>query len=227
MVSCLDQGREINNCCLKQAGSGFEGLCGIPLPKHPFSHPPGILNSNVVFIGSHFTVISHSVWLSPNPSWKFSSSFHNQRKERCKPSSLDLFNAHLRERSQYGLQTNVFEERRMLSKTKIMVSENFNPTLGTESFFSRAVEMLRGRPQAVRMKSLWHPGQFWSELDHEIWKSFQKSYFVGFCPSRSLEVSVLLSKSQVLKQGFLCSLSVLLATPSLWVLTIRLKRTQI
>ena len=139
---------------------------------------------NAVFIGSQFTVISHSVWLSLNTNWKFSSSFHNQRKKRCKPSSLDLFNAHLRERSQYGLQTNIFEGRRMLPRTKIMVSENFNPTLGTKGFFSRAVDMLRGRPQAVRMKSLWHPGQFWSEVDHEISKSFQKSYFVGFCPSR-------------------------------------------
>ena len=216
----------MNDCCLKQAGSGFEGLCGIPLPKHSFSDPPRILTSDAVFIGSHFTVISHSVWLYVNTNWKFSSSFHNQRKKRCKPSSLDLFNAHLRERSQYGLQTNIFGGRRMLPRTKIMVSENFNPTLGT-NFFSRAAEMLRGRLQAVRMKSHWHPDQFWSELNHEISKSFQKCYFVGFCPSRSLEVSVLLPKSQILKQGFLRSLSVLLATPSLWVLTIRLKRTQI
>ena len=42
----------------------------------------------------------------------------------------------------------------MLPRTKIMVSENFNPTLGTKGFFSRAAEMLRGRLQAVRMKSL-------------------------------------------------------------------------
>lgn len=157
----------------------------------------------------------------------FRAAFTTKDKKRCKPSSLDLFNAHLRQRSQYGVQTNIFEELRMLPSTKIMVSENFNPTLGTKGFFSRAVGMLRGRPQAVRMKSLWHQGQFWSELDHEISKTFQKSYFVGFCPSRSLEVSVLLLKSQVLKQGFLRSLSVLLATPSLWELTICLKRTQI
>lgn len=139
----------MNDCCLTQVGSGFEGLCGIPLPKHPFSHPLGILTSYAVFIGSHFTVISHSVWLSLNPSWKFLSNFHNQRKKRCKPSSLDLFNAHLRERSQYGLKTNIFEGRRMLPRTKIMVPENFNPTLGTKGFFLRTAEMLRCRPQAI------------------------------------------------------------------------------
>ena len=157
----------------------------------------------------------------------FRAPFTTKDKKRCKPSSLDLFNAHLRHRSQYGVQTNIFEELRMLPSTKIMVSENFNPTLGTKGFFSRAVDMLRGRPQAVRMKSLWHSGQFWSELDHEISKTSQKSYFVGFCPSRRLEESVLLPKLQILKQGFLRSLSVLLATPSFWVLTICSKRTQI
>ena len=50
----------MNDCCLTQVGSGFDGICGIPLPKHPFSDPPGIQTFNAVFIGSHFTVISLS-----------------------------------------------------------------------------------------------------------------------------------------------------------------------
>ena len=54
----------MNDCCLKQAGSGFEGLWEIPLPKHSFSDPPEIQTSNAVFIKIYFTFISHSVWLS-------------------------------------------------------------------------------------------------------------------------------------------------------------------
>ena len=65
----------------------------------------------------------------------FRAAFTTKDKKRCKPSSLDLFNAHLRHRSQYGVQTNIFEELRMLPSTKIMVSENFNPTLGTMGQF--------------------------------------------------------------------------------------------
>ena len=71
-------------------------------------------------------------------------------KKRCKPSSLDLFNAHLRQRSQYGVQTNIFEELRMLPSTKIMVSENFNPTLGTMGQFFLACSGDASRSAAGR-----------------------------------------------------------------------------
>ena len=170
----------MNDFCLTQVGSGFDGICGIPLPKHPFSDPPGIQTFNAVFIGSHFTVISHSVWLSLKTSWKFSSSFHNQRKKWCKPSSLDILNAHLRERSQYGLQINVFEERRMLPRTEIIVSGNFNPTLGTmgQFFLARSGDASRSAAGRAHEKAL---------TPRAI---LIRTRSRGFRPSRSLEVSV-------------------------------------
>ena len=80
----------------------------------------------------------------------FRAAFTTKDKKRCKPSSLDLFNAHLRQRSQYGVQTNIFEELRMLPSTKIMVSENFNPTLGTMGQFFLACSGDASRSTAGR-----------------------------------------------------------------------------
>ena len=218
----------MNDCCLTQVGSGFDGICGIPLPKHPFSDPPGIQTFNAVFIGSHFTVISHSVWLSLKTSWKFSSSFHNQRKKRCKPSSLDILNAHLRERSQYGLQINVFEERRMLPRTEIIVSENFNPTLGTmgQFFLARSGDASRSAAGRAHEKAL-TPRAILIRTRSRNLEIVSEVLFCGFPSVSESRSERLLPKSQALKQGFRRSLSVLLTTPSLWVLTIRLKRTQI
>ena len=71
----------MNDCCLKQAGSGFEGLCEIPLPKHSFSDPLEIQTSNAVFIKSYFPFKSfHIQFGCLSLAEKFRASFTDNDK---------------------------------------------------------------------------------------------------------------------------------------------------
>ena len=104
----------------------------------------------------------------------------------------------------------------MLPRTEIIVSENFNPTLGTMGQFFLAYSGDASRSAAGRAheKAL-TPRAILIRTRSRNLEIVSEVLLCGFPSVSESRSERLLLKSQALKQGFLRSLSVLLTTPSL------------